>query len=253
MLSSKLVLMRGALASSPFGRPLLLQASETRNGRQGDVYALVDHPIAEVSAALRNPEQWCEAMRLHIDNRACAVAGSAVAPVIILSVVRRYDRPIESAYRLAFDFQQVETDSQHLDVRLAAAAGPLGTGNYRIALEAVAADARRTFLHFVYAYDESAIAATALQAYLATFARDKIGFSVLGRQPDGSPEYVRGTRGLVERNAMRYFLAVDAQLSATDTPSRRERWYSATERYPQQLHEIDQTTYRNLKTADDAP
>jgi hypothetical protein len=91
------------------------------------------------------------------------------------------------------------------------------------------------------------------QAYLATFGRDKVGFTVTSKTPDGQPEYIRGLRGLVERNAMRYFLTLDAYLSAPaqDQAERRQRhWFAAAEQYPRQLHEVDLETYLALKRED---
>lgn len=250
-LSGKLTLLHGLLDRSTFKRPLILNASDTANGLKGDVYAIVDHPISTISATLGKPEAWCQAMLLHINNRDCVVSKGAAAPVIALSVVRKYDRPVDSAFRLAFDFHVVDATPQHLEVRLGAQAGPLGTGNYQIAFEAVPSDATHSFLHFSYAYDENVLTRTAMEAYLATFGRSKVGFTEIGQKPDGQPEYIGGTHGLVERNAMRYFLAVDAFLGGRDAVSRRNAWYTATEKYPRQLHEIDRETYLALKAADE--
>jgi hypothetical protein len=50
----------------------------------------------------------------------------------------------------------------------------------------------------------------AMKTYLATLGSSKVGFTVTRRQSNGQPEYIRGMRGLVERNAMRYYLAIDA-------------------------------------------
>ncbi len=105
-------------------------------------------------------------------------------------------------------------------------------------LEAIALDGRRSFLHFSYAYDEGFLTRNALKAYLATFGRGKVGFTVLGTQPDGAPYFIGGTRGLMERNAMRYFLAVEACLGAAGVdPAARamvtqEAWFAGTEEYP---------------------
>lgn len=89
-----------------------------------------------------------------------------------------------------------------------------------------------------------------MKAYLATFGRSKVGFTVVGKASDGKGELIRGTRGLVERNAMRYFLAVDAYLSAESAVARRQAWFNATEQYPLQLHEIDSARYLELKAED---
>lgn len=43
---------------------------------------------------------------------------------------------------------------------------------------------------------------------VATVGSDKIGFAVIGHEPDGTPLYIGGTRGVVERNTMRYYLAL---------------------------------------------
>jgi hypothetical protein len=251
-LSGKLLLLHGHLDRSIFKRPLTLNASSTADGLKGDVYAIVDHPVATIASTLSTPEAWCQAMLLHINNRGCAVSKGATSPVIALSVVRKYDRPIDSAFRLDFDFHVVDATPQHLEVRLGAQAGPLGTSNYQITFEAVPADATHSFLHFSYAYDENLLTRTAMEAYLATFGRSKVGFTEIGQAANGQPEYIGGPHGLVERNAMRYFLAVDAYLGAAKDPvSRRNAWFSATENYPRQLHEVDRETYLALKAADE--
>ena len=84
-------------------------------------------------------------------------------------------------------------------------------------------------------------------------ARDKVGFSTTGPAVDGKPAYVGGTRGLVERSTMRYYLAIDAYLAAISLPPaaqlerRLESWFAATEKYPTQLHEVDKPAYLGMK------
>jgi len=93
----------------------------------------------------------------------------------------------------------------------------------------------------------------ATQAYLATFGANKVGFTVTGRDENGQPVHITGLRGLVERNAMRYFLTLDAYLAAPgpDQAERRQRrWFAAVEQYPRQLHEVDLDTYLALKRED---
>lgn len=250
-LSTLLGLMRAELAGSSLKRPMLLKSSETSDGLKGDVYAIVDQPMGALVTLLGTPTQWCETMLLHINNRKCTVASGPSGAEITLSVVRKYDQPIDNAFQLPFVFNLIDKTAQHLEVRLAANSGPLGTSNYRIVVEAVPADASHSFLHFSYSYEENFLAHTAMQAYLATFGRSKVGFTVIGQTPEGTPEYVGGTHGLVERNAMRYFLALDAHVNATKDPeSARNAWFSGTEKYPRQLHEIDRATYLELKAND---
>jgi len=244
------------LARSPFGRPVLLDSSETPDGLQGDVYAVVDHSIADISAALKTPAHWCDLLVLHINNRRCRLLQEPQGETLTLFVVRRYDHSINDAFELSFAWRLLHSTPEQLSIELAATSGPLGTRNYLVRLDAVALDARRTFLHFAYGYEHNLMAKLATQAYLATFGADKVGFTVVGKTPDGAPEPIRGLRGLVERNSIRYFLTLDAYLAGLDAPvaqqseHRQRHWYAAIEKYPRQLHEVDLATYLALKRAD---
>jgi hypothetical protein len=239
-----------ALAKSPLKRRLLLSSAELPNGLQGEVHAVVDHPLAAVRAAFNGPAHWCEVLLLHINNRRCAVGSAGGQQRVTLGIVRKYDIPVEQAFDLPFVFRVTHADPDYLQVQLQADDGPLGTSNYHILLEATAIDAHRSFLHFAYSYEQNPVVALAIGAYLATFGSDKVGFTELGRRADGTPDYIAGPRGLVERNAMRYFLTLEAYLDTGDSDARRQAWYSATERYPRQLHELDRETYMALKRAD---
>ncbi len=235
---------------------MVLDSLELPDGLKGDVYAIVDHPLRAMEQALQTPERWCEALMLHLNNRRCQVKEEQGHTLLTLSVVGRYDKPVDSAFLLPFVFRMTSATPEYMAVQMSAEEGPFGTSNYHVMLEAIPVDAERTFLHFSYAYDHNLMARLATQAYLATFGRDKVGFTVLGTLPGGEPDWIRGTRGLVERNAMRYFLAVDAYLSAIDAPAaqrvddRLQTWFSSVEKYPRQLHEIDRATYFDLKRED---
>lgn len=243
------------LAQSPLRRPIVLVSSETEGGLQGDVYAVVDHSLEDVRRALEGSSGWCEMLLLHINNRRCRVA-RAKGDTLTLSVVPRYDKPIEQAFELSFEHRVASAGRDYLRVDLGAQAGPMGTGNYRVLVEGIALGGRQSFLHFAYAYDHNMVARLATMAYLATFGSDKVGFTPVGKMPDGSPEYIRGLRGLVERNGMRYFLALEAYLDGMSAPAaqradrRMRRWFAAVERYPRQLHEVDLATYLQVKRED---
>jgi len=101
---------------------------------------------------------------------------------------------------------------------LSADEGPLSTRDYRITLEAVPLDGGRTLLHLAYSYAFGFAGRVAMQAYLGTIASDKRGFTVVGRESDGQAIYIDGMRGLVERNTMRYYLAIEAFLGAQASP-----------------------------------
>lgn len=92
-----------------------------------------------------------------------------------------------------------------------------------------------------------------MQGYLATIGRKKVGFSIVDHKPDGTPIYINNIRGVVERNAMRYYLAIEAYLGAVhlppaEQPEKRLRdWFTAIEHYPQQLHEMERDEYLSMK------
>jgi hypothetical protein len=238
-------------ANNQFGRPLVLESTQTSGDLKGDVYAVVDHPFPMVQQALQSAEHWCDILILHLNVKRCR-AGSGTAKTINLSVGRKFDQPIEDAYALNFAYRVVAATPDYLQVQLSADEGPLSTKNYRIQVEAVPVDAKRSVIHMSYAYGYGFAAKVAMQTYLSTIGSAKVGFTILERK-DGKPVYQAGVLGLLERNTMRYYLAIDAYLSAYSLPAgeqfekRIREWYASTERYAQQLHEMEQNEYLDMK------
>jgi len=242
------------LADSPFGGPLVLESTEAPRLLQGDVYALVDHPFAAVSAALANPDRWCDVMILHLNTKHCRRGVEDGVPQIELRVGKKYDQPVGAASLVAFGFRTVSATPEYLAVELRAPEGPFDTHDYRILFEAIPAEGGRSFIHMGYSFAYGAISRMAMQVYLSTIARDKVGFTTAARtQPGEPPVYIGGIRGLVERNTMRYHLAIDAYLGAASAPpaqqleKRLRAWFDATEKYARQLHEIDREEYLAMK------
>ena len=131
-----------------------------------------------------------------------------------LHVGRKFDQPLADAYPFDFHYQVEAVEAGYLRVTLHAPLGPLGTRDYRIVLDVLALPEQRSFLHLSYAYSYGVAASLAMQGYLATGGRDKVGFSIVGKTASGEPQYLDGMRGVVERNTMRYYLAIDAYLGA---------------------------------------
>jgi hypothetical protein len=244
--------LREQLASSPFQRPLVLVSSENAGDLKGEVYAVVDQPFAVVSSALQGMDHWCDLLILHLNVKNCTTS-SKPANVLTLFVGRKFDQPLDDAYQVNFNYRLATSSTDYLQVQLSADTGPMSTRNYRLALEAVPLDDKRTFIHMSYSYAYGMAARLAMQTYLATIGRDKIGFNIVGKGADGKPVYVDGVRGVVERNTMRYFLAIDAYLGATTAPAsdqvekRLRDWFDATERYAPQLHEMERADYLDMK------
>jgi hypothetical protein len=193
-------------------------------------------------------------MMLPFNAKFCRAApGNGGAATLDVRVGRKYDQPVEDAYKLDFTLQPVAANADYFESRLRAASGPVGTRDYRINVSAVPIDAKHTFMHFTYSYSYGMAGRIAMQAYLSTAGADKVGFSVGGRDGNGRPQYIGGVRGAIERTAMRYYLAIDAQLASLSAPpdqrleKRIETWFRETERYPRQLHEMDHDTYVAMK------
>jgi hypothetical protein len=166
---------------------------------------------------------------------------------------RKVEQKLEDTYRVQFRYRAAATNPGFFQVDLNADGGPLSTKDYRIVLEAVGISSNLTFLHLTYSYSYGMAGRIAMKTYLATIGSDKVGFTTADGSSSDQTEYIGGVRGLVERNTMRYYLAIDAYLSAlSSTPDKRleqrlTNWFDATEQYPRQLHEEDRQEYMQMK------
>ena len=245
--------LRDALANNPFQRPLVLESTQASGSLIGEVYAVVAQPYNVVGPALQGMDHWCDILIVHLNVKRCTARGSGGQNVINLAVGRKHDQPLADAYRVDFTYRVADSRADYLQVLLSADIGPLGTKDYRIAIEAIPIDAKSSFVHMSYSYAYGVAARVAMQAYLATAGRSKVGFSIVGRETDGTPIYIGNVRGVIERNAMRYYLAIEAYLAAyTLPPAQQEEkrivaWFDAVERYPRQLHEMEREDYLAMK------
>lgn len=239
---------KGALAASPFQRPLLVESGAASSNRPaGEIWAVLDQPFTQALPALQPAGAWCEILLLQLNVKRCEVSGSSPQALLQVAVGKK-DEPT-GAQQIAFEYAVQAATPEYLAVQMQAASGPMGTRDYRLRMEAAPLDGgRRTVVHMSYAYSTGVTARLATDAYLATRGRDKLGFS---RDKDGG--YVRGIQGVAERNTMRYFLALEAFLKTLSVPppqqaqARLREWFAATERYPQQLHEMSWAEYAQMK------
>ena len=241
------------LADNQFGRPLVLESTLTEGTVKGDIYAIVAQPYPVVGHALRGMDHWCDILILHVNVKNCRASGSGPGSILSVAVGRKFDQPLAAAYQLDFAYRVAAIGPDYLEVLLDADAGPLGTSAYRMVLEAAPLDAKSSFVHMSYAYTYGTAARVAMRVYLATLGRDKVGFSIVGRKPDGTPVYLGDMRGVIERNTMRYYLAIEAYLGAHAVPAaqrpekRLRDWFAAVERYPRQLHDMELGDYLSMK------
>ena len=255
-LNSQYSRLRAQLAQNVFQQPLVLQSSETAQGLQGDIYAEMAFGFDVVSAALRQPDQWCEVMILHINTKYCRADSTPAGALLNVNIGKKTPQELAQSSRLAFSFNVLAATPAYFEVLLDAADGPLGTSDYRIRLEAIALPQQRTFLHLTYAYSVNLLGRLAMQTYLATVGAGKVGFTLTDNTVDTPPALIDGVRGLVERNTMRYYLAIDSYFQAApgapdvQLNQRLQSWFSATETYSRQLHETDRAAYLEMKHAE---
>jgi hypothetical protein len=244
------------LQQNQFQQPLVIESTETAKGLKGDVYAVLDHPITAVRTGLSDPAHWCDVLILHINTKFCQATMGRSGTMLNVHIGKKTHEELNDAKGVEFNYRLAAATPEYMEVLLDARDGPMGTSDYRIQLEAAPLPNGKTFLHLTFSHSVNLSGRLAMQTYLATIGRGKVGFTVTGSSRDGHPEYIAGVRGLVERNTMRYYLAIDAYLDAANAaPSaqfekRLHNWFTAAERYPRQLHEITLEDYLTMKRAE---
>ncbi len=240
--------LRPALADSPFDRPLHVESAVSGGEHSGEVYAVIEQPYGVVAPALARPAHWCDILMLQVNVKRCEAPGAGAAPTVTAFITRKARESVQDAHRVEFRYALAAAGADYVRIALTAPSGPVGTSDYRIRLEAAPADASRTLLHLSYAYTLGFMARIAMDAYLATSGRDKAGFSVVERLPDSRPVYVDGVRGVIERSAMRHYLAIEAFLdSPHDMETRLHLWYAAIGRHPQLREQVGRDEYVEMK------
>jgi hypothetical protein len=245
--------LQGELSNNSYHRPLYLNSREEGGNVKGDIYAVLNYPFAQVRESLDNPDHWCDILILHLNTKYCRMMRENGRTTLRMQVGKKTEQDLNDTYRVDLRYHGGASAADYFSSSMLADKGPLDTSNYRIEIEATPLDEKRSFLHFSYAYSYGMASKLALRAYLMTAGRDKVGFSVVKREANGQPQYVSGSRATVERNTMRYYLAIDAYLSGLEAPAgerlekRLTAWYGATEQYPRQLHEVSREDYLSMK------
>ncbi|HET9338192.1 MAG TPA: hypothetical protein VFQ55_04275 [Casimicrobiaceae bacterium] len=252
------------LMVAPAGRaepPLPPPAPEVDSSEQdgrfvGEIRARIGHPFAAVSAALAAPREWCAFAILHPNVKGCVCETSPAGERVTLYAGPKRGASLEDTYPIRYAFAAPVVTPERIEIRLSAASGPLRTRDYEFAISAEPAGERTTRLVVRYAYRPSMESRLATAGYLATVGAGKHGFTIVGRDAGGRAQYVGGVRGIVERNAMRQLLAVQAYLdtrmgeAAERERARLERFDALVERHAEQLRELERDEYVALKVVE---
>lgn len=237
------------LSKNQFGIPLHIESYEESNALRVDIYGIFGYPYDYMRSTLQSPENWCDIALLHLNVKACTHHTLNGDTLLTFYSGRKFYQRLEETYQLSYRYHLFTAHPEYLNIALAADEGPLHTKDHRLRLEAVPLEKESTFVHFSYAYSYNFLGEITIKGYFATIGRDKVGFSIIDTDSQGNPVYIGGVRGAVERNAVRYYLAIQAYLDTVHLPEeqrferRLSRWYDLTDRYRLQLFEVEKEEY----------
>jgi hypothetical protein len=215
----------------------------------------VHHPVPTLAIALGTASAWCELTLLHINVKGCFFVEDDDAEGVFVRLYLGGKQYQDLANTHPVDLQlRTDVDQAHgLRVDLEGESGPYGTRDFRLQFEALPHGDDGSLIRLDYSLSFGGGTSVLMRLYLATAGRGRVGFSIVDVDEQGAPTYVRGVRGMIERNTMRFYLALQAYL---DTSNARHpdglqpllrHWFALTERYPKQLRELDEPAYVDQK------
>jgi hypothetical protein len=246
--------LQAKLGKNDFGFPLYLESSEQSGTLHVDVYGIFDHPFPSVANVLKVQGNWCDIASLHPNVKACTHMVFPNESRLTFYIGRKVRQSPEDAHQCIFHYRNVEERQGYLDIVLSAGEGPFGTKDHRMRFEAIPLDEGRAFAHVSYTYSAGFPANLAGKIYFATLGRGRVGFTVTGTDGSGNPIYIGGQRGAIERNVVRYYLAIQSFMDTLQSPEqsrltmRLSKWYDYTSRFKKQLFEMEKKDYVEVKT-----
>lgn len=250
MLHEQYLQLRAGQGDTLPGTTTSLRSSEHDNIPSAEINTIINYPYETVATALAAIENWCQILPLHFNIKACTHEGGQGTQSLTVYSGRKIYQVPEEGYRMDYRFNLIRYYDDHLTLQLNAAQGPVNTRDYRIELDALRVE-EGTLLHIHYSYQPSLLSNVLTNGYLNTIGRNKVGFSRI--EQEGVLRPVSGIRGAIERNVMRYHLAIEAFLGSRSLPaaSRYEaslvNWISQNNSFPLQLHEMEKDEYLTIK------
>jgi len=241
------------LSRGPSAASFIIDTHGDRGGARGDVFWILDHGFEALSRALGVASSWCDVAPLHLNVKSCTYREAQGRSLLTLYSGRKYYERPEDAHVLTYEFRLAEAGADYFRVELTANEGPFDTRGYELEFEAMPLGSGATFVRLGYAYRYGLGARMVMAGYFATLGSGKVGFSVVDTDSQGNPIYVGGIDGLIERNSVRYQLAIQAYLDTLGLPEgqrferRIARWFDLTERHRLQLFELEQQEYLRNK------
>lgn len=244
------------LEKNSFGLPLFINSLEQDDKVHVDVYGVFDYPFSTVAGGLNRPANWCDIVSLHPNVKACTYREQSGTWLLTFYFGNKDYQTPEESRQVTYNFRNIDQKKGYLDIVLSADAGPFGTEDHRMRFEALPLDGSKTFIHVSYEYSDSITLRLATKAYFATIGRGKVGFTVTGTDKIGKPVYIGGPRGAIERNAVRYYFAIQSFMNTLNYPDknlfsmRSNEWFDLTNRFQKQLFDLNRKDYLSFKATE---
>lgn len=231
------------------GTDVDLASSEQDDMLSAEINSILHIPFEIVADSLTQASNWCEVMPLHFNIKACTHEIRDGGELLTVYSGRKIYEAPEDSYQMTYHFEVIQQDDSQLLLRLHADNGPINTRDYKIELQAQRVNAG-TRLRIHSSYQPSWLSTMLTSSYLSTVGRNKEGFSLI--DDNGELQPVKGIKGIIERNVMRYHLAINAFLSTQSLPKASRHmatllnWFQQNNSFPQ-LHEMDEAEYLQIK------
>jgi hypothetical protein len=242
------------LEINSFGLPLFLDSFERGDRVHVDVYGILGYSFSSIVKVLKVPANWCDIVSIHPNVKACTYSEPPDTGMLTFYIGKKVYQPPQDTSQVKYKYRIGKQQPGYLDITLTADAGPFGTKDHGMRFEALPLDGGRTFVHVSYEYSDSVALRLTGKAYFATLGRGKVGFTVTGTGKNGKPVYIGGPRGAIERNAVRYYFAIQTFMNTMQYPEKRvfsmriSEWYDLTSRYRKQLFDLEKKEYLASKT-----
>jgi hypothetical protein len=251
-LSGRYPELQEAARRGPFGLPLQVRSEERETLVSAEIHGIIDHPFRALAVTFTEPGGWCDFLVLNPNIKACTFRREAQEALITLYIGSKSYRAPESATEQVYRFLVRARQPEYAAISLTAPRGLLGTTAHRFEFE-VGSVAGKTVVALSSSYEPSVLSNLLTGIYLSTLGRNKIGFSREATEAGIPAGYVRGVKGMIERNVMRYYLTLKAFLETSDQPADRQfearasLAYDLMDLYPAQLRQMEKAEYLDIK------
>ena len=217
-----------------------------------EIHGIIDHPFRALAATFTEPGGWCDFLVLNPNIKTCTFRRETQETFLTLYIGSKSYRAPESATEQVYRFLVRARQSDYAAISLTAPQGMLGTTAHRFEFEAGSV-AGKTVVALPSSFEPSMLSRLLTGIYLSTLGRERIGFSREATEAGVPVGYVRGVKGMIERNVMRYYLALKAFLDTGDLPADRQfeararLAYDLMDLYPAQLRQMDKADYLDIK------